>query len=343
MNRPTSRLLFASAVIFLLGAGECLLVQGEKEKPKVEPEITNSIGMKLRYLRPGKFLMGSSPGEQEAALEEVKKLTGKEPDEATKAWRQGEGPAREVQITKGFYIGAYEVTQEEYEEVVGTNPSHFSAKGKGRASVCDLDTRRFPVDTVTFDAAEKFCKKLSERKDEKAAGRKYRLPTEAEWEYACRGGHKIRQIGKKAELPFHLKKPSASLTSDQANFDGKYPFGSGATQRRSWGRTCEVGSYKPNAWGLYDMHGNVWEWCSDWFDLDYYSTRAKRKPDKDPTGPAAQPDKSKFGDEQGNSRVLRGGSWDAKGRDCRSARRNALGSEGPSLNNIGFRVVMVLE
>ena len=112
----------------------------------------------------------------------------------------------------------------------------------------------------------------------------YRLPTEAEWEYSCRAGAT-------ASTPFHF---GTSLNSTQANFHGEYPYG-GAAKGPSLGRACAVGSYPPNAWGLYDLHGNVWEWCADWFSPDFY-----RQPEagQDPHGPPT-----------GTRRVLRGGSW----------------------------------
>jgi formylglycine-generating enzyme required for sulfatase activity len=129
-------------------------------------------------------------------------------------------------------------------------------------------TARFPVDTVCWYDAVSFCERLSALPEEKAAGRVYRLPTEAEWEYACRAGTKT---------PFHYGK---ALSSRQANFDGNLPYGS-APKGPYLGRTCEVRSYKPNDFGLYQMHGNLYQWCSDWYGEDYYT----HSPRKDPTGP----------------------------------------------------------
>src|SRR5262249_20672183 len=143
-----------------------------------------------------------------------------------------------------------------------------------------------------------FCERLTAR--EARTGRVYRLPTEAEWEYASRGGAYSR--------PFNIDgKASDSLSSTAANFIGDYPYG--AAKGPYLKRTQKVGSYKPNGYGLYDMHGNVYEWCSDWFGADYYA----KSPKSDPKGPA-----------DGTSRVIRGGSWDAHGRFCRSAAREAL-------------------
>ncbi len=141
----------------------------------------------------------------------------------------------------------------------------------------------------------------------------YRLPTEAEWEYACRAG---------TTTPFAF---GDSLSSRQANFNGLFPFGN-AEKGPFLARTSEVGSYRPNAWGLYDMHGNVWEWCSDWYDKDYY----KVSPEADPTGPPS-----------GSVRVIRGGEWYGDGRDCRSAFRYADLPTG-IFYVLGFRVAMTI-
>jgi formylglycine-generating enzyme required for sulfatase activity len=131
---------------------------------------------------------------------------------------------------------------------------------------------------------------------EAQAGRKYRLPTEAEWEYSCRGGACSFQS-------FHV---GNSLSSTQANFNGNYPYG-GAAEGPNLQRTCKVGTYKPNAFGIYDMHGNVWEWCSDWYEAEYYARSSLR----DPTGHPS-----------GSLRVIRGGCWLDCARRCRSAYRS---------------------
>src|SRR5262249_37514254 len=138
-----------------------------------------------------------------------------------------------------------------------------------------------------------FCKKLSALAAEKKARRVYRLPSEAEWEYACRAGTKT---------PFHY---GDSLSSKQANFDGSKPYGA-AVRGPYLERTCAVGTFAPNAWGLYDMHGNVWEWCHDWYAEGYY----KKSPPRDPQGPS-----------RGTLRVIRGGSWYYFARSCRAAIR----------------------
>jgi formylglycine-generating enzyme required for sulfatase activity len=140
------------------------------------------------------------------------------------------------------------------------------------------------------------------------------LPTEAEWEYACRGGASSYQT-------FHY---GNSLSSTQANFNGDYPYG-GAAKGPYLTRTCKVGSYNANGFGLHDMHGNVWVWCQDWYDQDYY----KQSATKDPSGPDAR-----------EGRVLRGGSWYYGGARCRTAFR---GRQGPGYRNgdVGFRIALV--
>jgi formylglycine-generating enzyme required for sulfatase activity len=265
-----------------------LIVQAA-ELPK---EVTNFIGMKLVLIPAGKFTMGSPEDEKNRSDDEQQ---------------------HEVEISKPFYMGVYEVTQGEYEKVMGTNPSWFSATGGGKEKVEGKDTSRFPVEKVSWNDAVEFCKKLSEMPEEKRNGPMYRLPTEAEWEYACRGGASVK--------PFHF---GDSLSSTQANFDGNYPYG-GADKGPYLERTTRVGSYDANAFGLYDMHGNVWEWCADWYDKDYYKT----SPRKDPPGPAT-----------GTYRVLRGGSWGSFGRGCRAAYRS-FGGPGYRVSYLGFRVVLV--
>jgi formylglycine-generating enzyme required for sulfatase activity len=170
------------------------------------------------------------------------------------------------------------------------------------------------VEDVSWNDAVEFCEQLSEMPEEKRAGRVYRLPTEAEWEYACRGGAS-------SSKPFSF---GDSLSSTQANFDGNYPYG-GADKGPYLARTTRVGSYEANAFGLYDMHGNVWEWCADWYDQNYY----KDSPRNDPKGPATS-----------TSRVLRGGSWLDVGRVCRAAFRYDF-EPGDRNFIIGFRVVLV--
>jgi outer membrane protein assembly factor BamB len=207
-------------------------------------------------------------------------------------------------------MGAYEVTQGEFRQVMGRNTAFFSNKWLTNKKLVGLDGERFPVDGVSWNQAVEFCRRLSELPAERNAKRAYRLPTEAEWEYACRAG--TRSV-------FHC---GNSLNAKQANFHGNLPLGD-AEKGIFLNRTTTVGSYEPNAFGLFDMHGNLNEWCWDRFSRDYYG----RSPVDDPTGP-----------ETGTPRVIRGGDWYSDGRDCRSAFRYADIPDG-TFYAIGFRVV----
>jgi formylglycine-generating enzyme required for sulfatase activity len=214
-----------------------------------------------------------------------------------------------------FYLGAHEVTQRQYREVMGKNPSYFSASGEGKDLLEGVDTASFPVEQVSWKDAAEFCKRLNAMADKnKPGGWVYRLPREAEWEYACRAGSRPYRA-------FHF---GSSLSFRRANFDGLFPYG-GAAEGRSSERTCRVGSYRPNAWGLYDMHGNVWEWCADWYAKDFY----KKGPRRDPKGPP-----------RGTRRAVRGGGWDDLGRCCRSASRGDAEPTERSWSG-GFRVALV--
>ncbi len=255
------------------------------KRPKI---VTNSVGMNLALIPPGQFVMGS--------------IRPNSPD----------GPAHDVTISRPFYIGIYEVTQAEYEKVIGYNPSDFATGGRNAAQVVGLDTSRFPVENVYYTGAISFCRRLSERPEEKQAGRVYRLPTEAEWEYTCRAG---------TEESFHFGR---SCNGKNANVKGIVPCPLDSPIGPYLGRTTQVGSYKPNAFGLYDMHGNVCEMCSDWFDEDYY----RISPKIDPQGPK----------NGGNERVIRGGAyaWGAGG--CASEHRFPYAVDW-HLYGRGFRVV----
>jgi len=182
-------------------------------------------------------------------------------------------PAHQVTLTKPFELSVYEVTQEQYEAVTGTTPSGFKGSQK-------------PVQMVSWDDAVKFCRKLSAMPAEKKAGYVYRLPTEAEWEYACRAG---------TTTTYRFGDSDSEL--------GDYAW----YYKNSGGTTHPVGGKKPNAWGLYDMYGNVYEWCQDWYG-DYPSGSVT-----DPTGAAS-----------GSYRVLRGGSFDYRSSTVRSATRTSL-------------------
>jgi uncharacterized protein (TIGR02996 family) len=259
--------------------------------PPCLPEWSNSIGMCFVLIPPGTFRMGSPDEERHYCDEE---------------------PAHEVEISRAFYLGVHPVTQEQWQEVMGSNPSHFSGKGGGKQEVRGLDTCAFPVESVSWEDTAVFLNELSGRAEERSTGRTYRLPSEAEWEYACRAGANA-----------HTFHGGELLSSFQANFNGNDPYG-GAKEGPFLERTCKVGSYAPNAWGLYDMHGNVWEWCADWHARDYYRKGARR----DPSGAA-----------RGTERVIRGGSWCDSGQECRSASRFRKPA-GFRINSLGFRVAL---
>lgn len=232
----------------------------------------------LVWITPGRFEMGS-PAED---------LDG-QPDE-----RQ-----HPVLVTRGFFVGRHEVTQAEYESVMGTNPSFF--KGTN-----------LPVECVSWDDATNYCARRTVQDLERGlipASHEYRLPTEAEWEYTCRAG------GGKAGLA------GRPFTSREANFDGTYPYRGGAIGP-NLERTTPVESYPPNAWGVYDMQGNVWEWCGDWHE-PYDGA-----PAEDPQGGV-----------RGLQRINRGGSWGDVGFLCRPTYRGK-GRPGTKLRNLGFRVVL---
>ena len=242
--------------------------------------LPGGVSLDMNWIKPGTFFMGSPTDELGRFDSEFLHV---------------------VRLTQGYWMGKFEVTQAQYEAVMGTNPS----KWKGG----DL-----PVETVSWNDAMAFCAKLTEQ--EKAAGRlpqgyEYTLPTEAQWEYACRAG-------------------TATALNNGKNLSDKYECPEmdevGWYDGNAAHKTHPVGQKKPNARGLYDMHGNVNEWCSDWYKEDYYSI----SPETDPTGP-----------ETGNYRVNRGGSWYTYATSCRSANRSN-GSSTDTHNFTGFRVVLAL-
>jgi formylglycine-generating enzyme required for sulfatase activity len=241
MTRPVSIFLFILGMIPL----------GSHANAQSPKEITNSIGMKLVLIPKGTFMMGSPESEK-----------GRDKDDETQ---------HEVTISKDYYLGVIEVTQGQYEKVMGTNPSHFQ-----KQFIRKSDSSMYPVEQVSWEDAVDFCKKLSE--------------------------------GSKSAYSFG--ETSKSL-GDYAWFD-----------RNSKGQTHPVGERKPNAWGLYDMHGNVWEWCSDRYG-EYPKVAVS-----DPVGP-----------REGSLRVLRGGSWCDVAASCRSAIRRRY---VPSIrgNDLGFRLAL---
>lgn len=228
-----------------------------------------SINYKMVYISPGTFMMGRPSGEPE---------------------RDSDERQHKVTLTNGFYMGATEITQSQWKTIMGNNPSQF--KGNNR-----------PVENVSWNDCQEFIRKLNRQE----GGNKYRLSTEAEWEYACRAG---------TTTPFYT---GNCISTDQANYNGNYPMPE-CSKGRYRKKTIEVASFPPNAWGLYDMHGNVWEWCQDWF-ADYPSSHVKN-----PEGPSS-----------GSYRVNRGGGWNDYARYCRSALRY-VSIPGYRLINLGVRL-----
>jgi formylglycine-generating enzyme required for sulfatase activity len=271
----------------LCGVGILVFVKAQENKPaEILPfdlqsikVMTNSIGMKLVWIPPGEFPMGSSNEYHEQV--------------------------HKVNLSRGFWMGQFEVTQDQYLSVMGANPSEY----KG-------DTR--PVERVSWYDAVEFCRKLGFKE-----GKSYRLPTEAEWEYGCRAGTMTKfsfgdSVGRLWQYGNYC---DASNTSEYRTYERD------KRHNDQYDKTSPVGSFAPNPWGLYDMHGNVWEWCSDWRQDDYGSETVA-----DPTGP-----------EKGKLRVLRGGCWNSGIDDCRSSARNR--SDGPDnkSDTVGFRVVLESE
>ncbi len=252
-------------------------VRAAAPEGKISKEITyyrNSIGMEFVLIPAGEFTMGSPVGE--------------------KGRCDDEGPQHQVRITRPFYMGAFEITLSQLGEVMGED--------------CDWDKEDLPVEgRISWDTMIKFCELLSQRE-----GLEYKLPTEAEWEYACRAG---------TATPFYV---GNTISPDEANYDHRYRYGEYGKEERNnvRDRGFEVkrgGNHPPNAFGLYDMHGNAWEWCADWFGEHYYL----ESPTEDPTGPVSPPN------EGHERRVVRGGSWDEHPNWCRSAARRC-GRAGPS-------------
>jgi formylglycine-generating enzyme required for sulfatase activity len=303
--------------------------------------ITNSIGMEFVFIPPGDLLMGSPSGE-----------LGRDEDE-----RQ-----QRLQIPKAFYMGTMEVTQAQWRAVMEDDPSRF--KGD-----------ELPVEQVSWEEAVEFCRRLTAAQPIGMLGR-YRLPTEAEWEYACRAG---------TSSPFSF---GETITTAQANYDGDYAYGNGSKGIYR-GETVPVASFPANGWGLYDTHGNVWEWCANSFEEDAQNNAAAATiepaaqalvenaspdlsenvaptPDRDrdrgrdraagfsPRGLQDQPESSilpssrrQAMDEsteaaQLEGHILRGGSWRNRPRFCRCANR-VTDTEGSALGNIGFRVLLESE
>ena len=234
-------------------------------------DLGKGVKLEMIAIPGGTFLMGSPENEAERL--------------------SYESPQHQVTVPS-FFIGKYQLTQAQYQAIMGANPSSF--KGNNR-----------PVENVSWDDAVAFCKKLNQK-----TGKNYRLPSEAEWEYACRAGTKT---------PFFF---GDNITTDLVNYNGNYPYKSAAKGKYRQ-QTTDVGTFPPNPFGLYDMHGNVWEWCEDDWHTNYIN---------------APIDGSGWNSRSGNRKLLRGGSWVNYPGGCRSAFRVSY-SLDTYHNIIGFRVV----
>jgi RNA polymerase sigma factor (sigma-70 family) len=265
-------------------AGTAAPLKAEKEKPGKEPPkyFTNDLGMKFAWIPPGSFIMGSPKDEKE---------------------RHDGETQHKVTLTKGFYMGVYTVTQEQWQEIMGYNSSHFRGE------------KNLPVDNVSWDECQEFIKKLRQKEKHKKA---YRLPTEAEWEYACRAG---------TTTPFHF---GETISTEQANYNGNVVYGNGKKGILRH-KTTPVGSFPANAWGLHDMHGNVLQWCQDWYGA---------YPENHVTDPLGPP--KGLGGAFGEARVLRGGSHGEQPWALRSAYRDALEPDNTT-GDCGFRVCFFLD
>ncbi|WP_197440054.1 protein kinase domain-containing protein [Calycomorphotria hydatis] len=296
-------------------------------------EYENSIGMKLRLIPPGTFMMGSTPEEINAAIEAYQLFHdagGRAIDRI-----RSESPLHKVRLTKPFYIGVTEVTQSQYEKIMKSNPSSFSVNGSHRKMVTGLDTQRFPVESVDWKDAAKFCEILSKMEGVKTYysfeaktvslgnGDGYRLPTEAEWEFACRSGTTTR---------FH----SGDTEKDLLTVGW---FKSDGTNNN---RTHQVGELEANAFGLFDMHGNVWEWTQDSCFWEWMQSRGKLFPSfyEQFSENAATDPYSPFHEDE--ETIFRGGAWYVRDFECRSSLRYAQ-RLWQSSGSIGFRVVLPVD
>ncbi|WP_254508138.1 bifunctional serine/threonine-protein kinase/formylglycine-generating enzyme family protein [Anatilimnocola floriformis] len=281
------------------------------------PEWENSLGMKFVLIPPGAYRRGST----DAVIQHL--VASGANDEHWRDCVRSEGPQHLVTLTQPFYLGAHEVTQANYQEIIGINPAHFSATGDGKDLVQDLDTSQFPVEHVSWNDAALFCASLSKREKmsevyrqtgqtvSTQSGNGYRLPSEAEWEFACRAGTNTQFSTGDAEQKLLL----AAWCYDNSE-----------------ARTHPVGEKLANPFGVYDIHGNVWEWTQDCFELNTYA-QFRDQPARDPRGPTS----NAF-----SPRVVRGGCWLYGADVCRTAYRDS--QDVPYRDSLfGFRVVVSVE
>jgi eukaryotic-like serine/threonine-protein kinase len=291
---------------------------------QIEEERKNSLDMELVLIPAGRFLMGSTE-----TSEELMKVF----PYAKREWFDGERPAHAVTISQPFYLGKFEVTKGQFKKFADATGYRTDAEKDGKGGfgytgdqLKPLDQRptfnwrswgvdqsdESPVVNVSHSDALAFCEWLS-----RMEGKKYRLPTQAEWEYACRGGTSNRYYS--GDDPEDVTR-IGNVTDAAAK--KKFPWWDAVSSSDGWAFASPAGQFRPNNFGLYDMIGNVWEWCSDWYDEDYYL----KSPDRDPTGPSF-----------GSLRVYRGGGWFTRPVNCRAA-RSAKTLPGSWLIDLGFRL-----
>jgi formylglycine-generating enzyme len=326
------RQMWTVALAALAALGSLALATAEEPKEAGgKKQITNSIGMKLVLIPAGEFMMGSGESAEDTAAFFNKTYGEKF---LTAEYFKNEHPQHGVRITRPFCLGTYHVTRGQFRQFVvdtryktdaenGEKPGaygwdpvgkdfEFNEKYSWRNAGFE-QTDEHPVVNVSWNDAVAFCKWLSKKE-----GKTYRLPTEAEWEYACRAGTTTRYYS--GDDPETLAKVGNVI---DATAKAKFPDWNWAIKASDgYVFTAPVGKFKPNAFGLYDMHGNAWQWCTDWCGAEYYA----KSPADDPTG-----------QDTGDDRVLRGGSWYYRPINSRSARR-AGDSPGDRLNVTGFRV-----
>jgi formylglycine-generating enzyme len=321
---------FAIGCIVLFTVAGTAFSQTSEPPKKLSVDLGGGVKMEMTLIPAGEFKMGSGESAEDTAAFSNKTYGGV----MTADYFKGEHPQHRVRITKPFYLGTYHVTRGQFRQFVADAGYKTDAeKGKEPGAYSwDPDTKAFgfnakyswrnagfeqtdehPVVNVSWNDAEEFCKWLSKKE-----GKTYRLPTEAEWEYACRAGTTTRyysgddpetlaEVGNVADATAKAKFPDWRWTIKAS--DG-YVF------------TAPVGKFKPNAFGLYDMHGNAWQWCADRYGAEYYA----KSPIDDPTGP-----------DSGDDRVLRGGSWNNGPYVTRSAGRFGLAPDDRG-SIAGFRV-----
>lgn len=284
-----------------------------REKTKIvqgEPftlYLPGGMEMAMQWIPPGAFDMGSPDEEIDELCREYDWI-----GESLIPYFKSEAPRHRVRITRGFWIGSFEVTQSQWQAVMENNPSLFKHGLDG----VPPDTSSYPVETVSWEDCREFLEKLSS-----GIGHTCRLPTEAQWEYACRAGTTSRY----AWGDEFIAAGASNIENATDNF-GNAERNSPVFKKRGFpvGSTMPVGSFPPNPWNLFDMHGNVREWCRDWYSETCY----RDSPGEAPTGP-----------ESGTERIIRGGSWYSEAALSRSAVRHS-GTTDWRLNDIGFRIVI---